>query len=145
MPSPGPPGQLPGQAPPSPHSTCQASSGDVPRARLLEPQGAWSRSGVEESRTQHCRAQCLGAAIVVRKGAPGHIQQGQNPSPVGMRGSSWASGGGWAGTGRAMTPLGLWWAGAAPDPVFSFSLHQGLSTATKDTYDALHMQALPPR
>ncbi|XP_010336992.1 T-cell surface glycoprotein CD3 zeta chain isoform X1 [Saimiri boliviensis] len=24
-------------------------------------------------------------------------------------------------------------------------LYQGLSTATKDTYDALHMQALPPR
>uniref|UniRef100_H0XJ30 T-cell surface glycoprotein CD3 zeta chain n=2 Tax=Otolemur garnettii TaxID=30611 RepID=H0XJ30_OTOGA len=25
------------------------------------------------------------------------------------------------------------------------ALYQGLSTATKDTYDALHMQALPPR
>lgn len=24
-------------------------------------------------------------------------------------------------------------------------LYQGLSTATKDTYDALHMQTLPPR
>ncbi|KAG8515764.1 T-cell surface glycoprotein CD3 zeta chain [Galemys pyrenaicus] len=27
----------------------------------------------------------------------------------------------------------------------SDGLYQGLSTATKDTYDALHMQALPPR
>lgn len=28
---------------------------------------------------------------------------------------------------------------------FVICFHQGLSAATKDTYDALHMQTLPPR
>lgn len=60
-------------------------------------------------------------------------------SHLGREGSSWAP----EGTMGKLQRVSLCLWVLVHSSVICF--HQGLSTATKDTYDALHMQTLPPR